>query len=110
MLSKYIFFVFVLIISFLSVSAQIKGTGPKEKTFKQDLKSSKQIRKENREKRKIARAEKKAIKKYHKRLQTKTVRKRMKSSRKNATRYNDNRKEFFIKRWFKNSKLGRKRR
>ncbi len=110
MLLKYIFFICVLITPFLSVSSQVKGTGPKEKSFKQDLKTNKQIRKEAREKRKIAKAEKKAIKKYHKRLQTKAVRKRMKSNRKNATRYNDNKKEFFLKKWFKNSKLFRKKR
>ncbi|PBQ33125.1 hypothetical protein CNR22_15500 [Sphingobacteriaceae bacterium] len=62
------------------------------------------MRREAREKRKIARAEKKAIKKYHKRLQTKSVRKRMKNSRKSAMRHNDNKREFFMKRWFKKRK------
>lgn len=62
------------------------------------------MKREAREKRKMERAEKKAIKKYHKRLQTKQVRKRMKSSRKNATRYNNNEREFFVKRWFKKTK------
>lgn len=59
------------------------------------------MRFEKRELRRKERAEKKAIKAYHKRLQTKTVRKRMKSSRRKATRYNNNEREFFLKRWFK---------
>lgn len=106
---RHIFFISLLFLSFLTVNSQIKGTGPREKTFKQDLKTNKQLRKEAREKRKLERAEKKAIKKYHKRLQTKKVRKRMKSSRKSAKRYNDNKKEFFLLRWIKNSKLFRKK-
>jgi hypothetical protein len=94
----------------LNIPAQDKKTGPKEKTFKQELKSNKQVRKEARERKKMERAERKAIKKYHKRLQTKKVRKRMKSNRRKTARYNDNKREFFLIRWFKNSKLGRKRR
>jgi len=103
-LSRHIFFFSFLICTSFFATAQEKGTGPREKSFKQDLKSNKQVRKEAREKRRIERAEKKAIKNYHKRLQTKQVRKRMKSSRKNATRYNNNEREFFIKRWFKKKK------
>gem|GEM_PF-694867 len=98
-----------LISSFLPSHSQEKGTGPKEKSFKQELKSNKQVRREAREKRKLEKAERKAVKKYHKRLQTKKVRKRMKSSKKAATRYNNNKREFFLKRWFKNKKLFRKK-
>jgi hypothetical protein len=87
--------------------AQEKGTGPREKTIKMELKSSRQVRFEKREQRRKERAEKKAIKAYHKRLQTKKVRKRMKESRKAAVRYNDNKREFFLKRWFKNRRKRR---
>lgn len=80
---------------------QEKGTGPKEKSFKTELKSNKQFRREQRERRRMERAEKKAIKNYHKRLQTKKVRKRMKANRKKSARINDNRRESFFKRWFR---------
>lgn len=76
-------------------------SGPKEKTFKQELKSNKQIRKEKREKKWMERQERKKVKKHHKRIQTKKVRKRMKESRKTAVRYNENKREFFLKRWLK---------
>ena len=82
--------------------SQEKGTGPKEKSFKTELKSNKQFRFEQKEKRRKERAEKKAIKKYHKRLQTKKVRKRMKASKQKSLRINDNRRESFF------SRMGRK--
>lgn len=104
MLRKHIFLIlFAFSLVFPSFS-QEKGTGPREKTFKQELKTNRQLRKEAREKRRIRKAEKKAIKNYHKRLQTKQVRKRMKASRKSAIRHNDNKREFFLKRWFKGKK------
>lgn len=80
------------------------GTGPKEKSFTSERKLRKALRKESREKRRKERAERKAIKKYHKRLQTKKVRKRMKKSKHTATLHNENRREFFLKRWFKKKK------
>lgn len=81
--------------------AQEKGTGPREKTIKMELKSNRQMRAEKREQRRKEKAERKAIKAYHKRLQTKQVRKRMKNSRKKAVRNNENKREFFIRRWFR---------
>lgn len=93
----------------LPAYSQEKGTGPREKSFKQELKTNKQIRREAREKRKLERAEKKAIKKHHKRIQTKKVRRRMKESRKTAVRHNENKREFFLKRWFrKKNRQGKK--
>src|SRR5687767_11570047 len=97
---NHIFVVLCLGVFLLPAYSQEKGTGPKEKSFKQELKTNKQIRREAREKRKLERAEKKAVKKHHKRIQTKKVRKRMKESRKTAVRHNENKREFFIKRWF----------
>jgi hypothetical protein len=84
-----------------------QSTGPKEKSFKQELKSNKQMRREAREKRRLERAERKAVKKHHKRIQTKKVRKQMRESRKTAIRNNENKREFFLKRWFKRKKRNR---
>jgi hypothetical protein len=81
-----------------------QNSGPKEKSLKSERKVRRELRAEAKEKRRKERAEKKAIKKYHKRLQTKKVRKRMKASRKTAIRNHDNKREFFIKRWFKKKK------
>ncbi|HQQ93339.1 MAG TPA: hypothetical protein PLQ93_02195 [Bacteroidia bacterium] len=80
--------------------AQEKGTGPREKTMREELKSNRRLRQERREKRKLERAERKAIKKHHKRIQTKAVRKRMSASRKKSNRINANKREFFLKRWY----------
>jgi len=102
---KIIYFALFLAILFpVSISAQDKGTGPKERSFKSERKLRKEERKEARERRRKEKAERKAIKAHHKRIQTKTVRKRMKSSKKRATLNNENRREFFLKRWFKKKK------
>lgn len=61
-------------------------------------------RKEEKEQRKLRRLEKKMIKNHHKKLQDKKTYKRMKKSRKKATMYNENKREFFLKRWFKNKR------
>lgn len=105
-MKKYLCYIliFVLQLSVLDLGAQDKGTGPREKTFKQEIKSDRQMRREKREKRKLERAERKAVKQHHKRIQTKKVRKRMKESRKTAVRHNENRREFFLKRWFRKKK------
>ncbi len=91
----------VLLLAFPVAGQQ---SGPKEKSLKSERRVRQELRKEAREKRRKERAERKAIKQYHKRLQTKTVRKRMKASRKTAIRHNENKREFFIKRWFKKKK------
>lgn len=96
----------LLTLSFLvrPAAAQSNGAGPKEKSVKSERRIRKELRREATEKRRKERAERKAIKKHHKRLQTKKVRKRMKSSRKSANRYNENKREFFLIRWFKKKK------
>ena len=94
----YILLLFAYLLCFVA-TAQEKS-GPKEKSFKSELKTNKQFRFEQREKRRKERAEKKAIKKYHKRLQTKKVRKRMKASKRKSVHVNDNTREPVIKRWF----------
>ena len=84
----------------LPAAAQNKGTGPDEPSAKEELRIRKQRRKAAREKRKLEKEEQKKIKKHHKRIQTKKVQKRMKKSRKQSVRNNENRREFFLKRWF----------
>jgi hypothetical protein len=107
-LKQILAFFFVLSVCILPVNAQ-QNSGPKEKTFKQELKSNKHLRREARAQRKLEKAEKKAIKKHHKRIQTKSVRKRMNSSKKKSKRYNENKKEFFLTRWYKNKVNQRKK-
>ncbi|MEO6884082.1 MAG: hypothetical protein ABI199_08660 [Bacteroidia bacterium] len=46
------------------------------------------------------RAEKKKIRDYQKETQTKKVQKRMRKDRRHAARVNQNKREFFVKRWF----------
>ena len=98
------FFVFLFLLGFLkSIHSQEKAkvSGPREKTYKEELRSNKKIRAERKEKKRKERAEKKAVKKHHKRIQTKKVRKRMRESRKLANRHNENKSEFFLKKWLK---------
>lgn len=93
---------FILFTGISVVKAQSEGgnAGPKKTSIASERKKRKAARKEAREQRRKERAERKAIKAYHKRLQTKTVRKRMKRNRSKAQRINDNKREFFLKRWF----------
>lgn len=101
-------FIYLLLASLLSFSAtgQDKGagTGPPAKSLKSERKLRKEERREAREKRKQEKAERKAVKAYHKRLQTKKVRKRMKQSKRKAKLNNENKREFFLKRWFSKKK------
>lgn len=64
----------------------------------------KQEKKEYKERKQREKEERKLIKAHHKRIQTKKVRKRMKKSLAKATRYNENRREFFLVRWLKKKK------
>lgn len=100
-------FISALLLTLMLPAQDQSGLGPKEKSVKSEMRLRKQIRKEDREKRAQERAERKAVKKHHKRIQTKAVRKRMKKSRATAARNHDNRREFFLKRWFKKKHNGR---
>jgi len=103
---KYLILFFSLISFYNPAISQDKssGTGPKEQSIKSKRKIRKIQRKESAEKRRKEKAERKAIKAHHKRIQTKKVRKRMKKSKNRATLNNDNRREFFLVRWFKKKK------
>lgn len=94
----------------LTIKSQIqyleafKYQGKTKAEIQKEKYAEKEERKQAREGRKLKRLEKKMIKKHHKKLQDKKTYKRMKKSRKKATRYNENKREFFIKRWFKYKK------
>jgi hypothetical protein len=100
-------FVLILLLIFSSAyEAQNKGTGPGEPSAREEIRIRKQRKHEAREKRKLEKAERKKVKAHHKRIQTKTVQKRMKKSKKTAIRNNDNKREFFMKRWFRKKNKG----
>lgn len=92
------------------VSAQIqyleafKYQGKTKAEIQKEKYIEREERKEAREQRKLRRLEKKMIKKHHKKLQDKKTYKRMKKSRKKSQMYNENKREFFLKRWFKNKR------
>ena len=93
--------IFTLLLAVLyPAAAQHKGTGPGEPSAKEELRIRKQKRKAAKERKKLEKEERKKIREHHKRIQTKDVQKRMKKSRKSALRNNDNKREFFMKRWF----------
>jgi hypothetical protein len=98
--------IFLLLSIFLStpILAQDKGTGPPEKSIASERRLRKLDKKESKERRRKEKAEKKAVKEHHKRLQTKQVRKRMKQSKNRANLNNQNKREFFLVRWFKKRK------
>lgn len=100
---KSILLVLLLGMSF-AFFAQEKGTGPKERSFKSERKLRKEDRREAKEKRLKEKAERKAVEKHHKRLQTKTVQKRMKAGKRRARLNNENKREFFLRRWFQKKK------
>jgi len=52
--------------------------------------------------RKLERAQKKAVEAHHKRLQSKKTLKAMKQEKKKSDRLRENKREFFMIRWFRN--------
>ena len=70
-----------------------------------DVESAKAKRKKDKkiwkERRKEERGEKQAVKSHNKSLQTKETRKRMRKNKSKANRRNENKKEFYLIRYFK---------
>lgn len=64
-------------------------------------KRSKQVEKKREEDREAELNISEDLRNQHKSNQTKAVRKRMKKNKKRAKRYNDNKKSFFLVRWYK---------
>ncbi|GIV28507.1 MAG: hypothetical protein KatS3mg027_2321 [Bacteroidia bacterium] len=104
---NYIIFFFIFLMKVSLCSAQIryleafKYQGKTKAEIQKERYIAREERKEAREKRKIERMEKKRIKKHHKQLQDKKTYKRMKKTLKKAKMYNENKREFFLIRWFK---------
>ena len=76
-------------------------------TLAQESKATKGQKKGEAKKKEQAMNEKKAEiegRKMHNAIQTKEVRKRMKKSKKDANRWNQGRRKFFIARWFEKKK------
>lgn len=97
---KKILLPLILILPIALFAQDNSGNSEQQKTptSRAQRKLAKQKWKEERAKK---RDDRKMVKQHHKRLQTKTVQKRMKKNKKKSERVNDNRREFFLKRWFK---------
>jgi hypothetical protein len=99
-MKKYILFLFLIvpIIGFSQDVPDVNAKSPKpEKMSKVEKKA---IKKKVKQKQKAEKADKK-LRKQQIKMQTKDVQKRMKKNKRKAKRYNENKKEFFITRWFR---------
>ena len=90
--------IILFFMSVLGLNAQAQSAKRVEKTIER---RENQLSKQKQEKEKGANKEMEARKQRHNDLQTKKVQKRMKKSLKKAKKNNENRREFFIKRWFR---------
>ena len=94
---------FLLLITFtIPVFSQSSDTKAEKKS---DVMSARVKRKKDKAewkaKRKSERSERKSIRSHDKRLQTKETRKRMRKDRHKAALVNQNKREFFLIRWFR---------
>lgn len=95
---KTVLFLFItLFISTVGFAQAAKENNNQPASTRAQRKEGRRVFKENR---RIKRDEAKKIKQHHKRLQTKEVRKRMKKDKKKSQRIKENKREFFLKRWF----------
>jgi len=99
-IARKIALLFIVLMPVFSFSQEAK-TEKAPATTKAQRKKAKQKWKEDR---KIEMEHKKMVKEHHKRLQTKETRKRMKQEKKKSDKYRENKREFFLVRWFKNRK------
>ena len=91
-LPEKIFLVCVVFLVPIIVNAQEEPKSVKKR--------KEQLEKQEEEKQKMAeKAHEEGIE-QHMQIQTKETRKRMKKNRRKANRHNNNRREFFLKRWF----------
>ena len=102
---KYIFtfFIFCFVVS---VHAQENKSEADKKgtSIKSEREKRRSDRKKWKEERRRKRAEERMIRNHHKRIQTKEVNKRMRRSQRKAKRINENKREFFLIRWFSRKK------
>ena len=102
---KYIF-AFILFCFTILTQAQDKKTEEDKKgtSIKSEREKRRSDKKKWKEERRRKRAEEKAIRDHHKRIQTKEVNKRMRRSKRKAQHVNENKREFFLIRWFSRKK------
>ncbi len=96
-LSKKIIVLFICFLPMVAVCQETK-TEKAPQTSKAQKKKAKQKWKEDR---KMEMEHAKIVKQHHKRLQTKETRKRMKQEKKKSNKLRENKREFFLIRWFK---------
>lgn len=89
-----------IILFFIGVLGSTAQAQSAKRADKMVQRRQEQLDKQKKEKEKEAYNELEIRKRKHFDMQTKKVQKRMKKSQKKSKRYNENRKEFFIKRWF----------
>lgn len=100
-LRQVICFFLLFIFSPLSISAQDSGNSEQTQKVPKNRAQRKLAKQKWKEERAKKRDDKKMVKEHHKRLQTKKVNKRMKKNKKKSERVNENKREFFLKRWFR---------
>ncbi len=109
---RYLFKLFVcaLFLFPLSSTGQEGAGGNPSKTSGTAAVNTRAERKKDRKKwkeqRRKEKLDRKVVKQHHKKLQTKKVRKRMKKDKRKANRTNENKREFFLKRWFSKKQRG----
>lgn len=98
---KYFFAFFILSFVIVAHAQENKTDADKKGTsLKSEREKRRSDKKKWKEERRRKRAEEKMIRDHHKRIQTKEVNKRMRRSQRKAKRINENRREFFLIRWF----------
>lgn len=90
-----------IIILFLGVFSLTAYSQSGKRVQKTVDKRQEQLDKQEADKKKKAQQELEEKKKRHYEMQTKEVQKRIKKTQKRSKRYNDNKREFFVKRWFR---------
>lgn len=91
----------VLMLFALPVSMHAQEAAAKDKAPATTAAQRKKAKQKWKEQRKIEKEQKKAVKEYHKGLQDKSTLKRMRKEKRKAEKLRQNKREFFLVRWFK---------
>lgn len=97
---RKLFLVLLFIVPFALAADAQENAGQKQDSPATSKVQRRAAKKKWKEKRLKEREEKKKIKQHHKRIQTKETRKKMRRDARKARRVNENKREFFLKRWF----------
>ena len=101
---------FLLFFLFVSAPAFSQETKADKKNDVENARAKrKKAKAEWKAKRAEERSDKRAVRNHEKRLQTKATRKRMHKDQRHANRINQNKREFFLIRWFKPKPIGGKK-